>query len=111
MKHNERVQAIAGEMATDQYFKEYGPHSTLNDTANKSLWIEKFIPQARIAVKHMAAAVKESCMDVAWWELTPYLLQNGLLPEDSEDAKEWREYLKQKGLMSEQEAAGDERTL
>jgi hypothetical protein len=92
MTYNERVQAIAEEMAKEEWLLLPGNKNFKFEDLEqyaKDPWIEDNIKNARIAVKHIAEAVKEAYVDVAWWELTPYLFNEGFISEDNEDWKEF----------------------
>jgi hypothetical protein len=110
MTYNERVQAIAEEMAKNEYDKKPKTKFSYSQGYIVILWdslpdiskrIENKLEDARIAVKHMAEVVKEAYMDVAWWELTPYLFNNGFISEDNEN---WKEFNSMPGEINHCEA-------
>lgn len=104
-KYNERVRAIACEMAKERYPKHWG--QSIISSVDAAFWqqetesyINDFLPEARIAVAHMAAAYemgrkKGYELGIAWSEgkpitITPKfeLISEGLIPDSAQEGAE-----------------------
>lgn len=91
MTYNERVQAIAEEMAKERYPKPYGELKDSNQPAWAGMYVSTFLDQARIAVKHMAEAVQESWCNGEplsagdYEEFKKYAINKGLIPDNSQN--------------------------
>lgn len=89
--YNERVQALAEEMAKEKYPNIFGQHfdNSLDSAFNgqeQDHCINEFIPYARISVKHMAD-IWADC----WHMNNPYIT----------DEEEGLHYAKENGLISD----------